>query len=370
MEIKTNINPRVLIWAREERGFSIDEVAKKLKLSSPALRQWETSGSDIPFGMLRRLAAEYKRQTAVFFLETVPEKIKKPDDCRNLAGSRETFSPETLLAIRRTDRYLEIARNLLGEENSTSQYSWIGTMADNFNKGNYNDVAEELRVLLQATVEEQKKIRGTEESFRYWRNKIEDNLGVFVFQFSMPEDELDGFSYITDGYPFAIVVNERKPAVRKVFTLFHEIGHIIKHQASVCRTDISTDPQIKIELECNKFAGEVLIPEKYLKDVKTLEDISRLARSFNVSSEVYLRRLFDKSMITDKAFFGLLKEIREKSKIPPKRKQKGFPSQIILSKSTRGKKLFDLVTNAAVSNRISYSVAADVLGLRIKNIGS
>ena len=77
--INVNINPSVLLWARQEAGYNIDEVATKLSVNSDLYEVWEKEGKDIPFGKLQNLATYYKRQIAVFFLPEVPAKIKKPD---------------------------------------------------------------------------------------------------------------------------------------------------------------------------------------------------------------------------------------------------------------------------------------------------
>ena len=75
-------------------------------------------------------------------------------------------------------------------------------------------------------------------------------------------------------------------------------------------------------------------------------------------------------MIGKDQFFDLLNRTRERSNQFPRKKQKGAPSMVIQSKSTRGNKFFSLVTNAAATNRISYSSASDLLGLKAGSIKS
>lgn len=363
--MKVDINPKILIWAREERGMSTTYVADKLKLEVSDLNQWEHNGKDILFGSLESVAKLYKRQTAVFFLSDVPAKVKKPKDCRNLAVDGGIFSTETMLAIRRTERYLHTARELLGIPFLDKQYEWL----KNFNGKNKNIEKEValLRELLEVDVDG-KSAQKSDVAFRNWRTKIEEKLGIFVFQFPVPENELDGFSYAFDEFPYAIVVNNKNAPVRKIFTLFHELYHILKQDSGACKPNFITPNQLNIELECNKFTSKFLVPKDHLKVTNSIDEIFRLAGLLNVSGEVYLRRLFDENRISKNKFFELLDSVRERSNRFPRKKREGYPSMIIQSKSTRGNKFFNIVINAATNSKISYSAGSDLLGLKVGNI--
>ena len=362
--MNVDINPKVLIWAREERGMSTKDVADKLKLEASDLSQWELDGKNILFGSLESIAKLYKRQTAVFFLSDVPAKVRKPKDCRNLAVDGGSFSPETMLAIRRTERYLQTARELSGIPYWNKQYEWL----KNFNGKNENIKKELglLKELLEVDISG-KSTQRSDVAFRNWRTKIEEKLGIFVFQFPMSDGELDGFSYAFDEFPYAIVVNNQNAPVRKIFTLFHELSHILKHDPGACKPDYTTN-QPNIELECNNFAGKFLVPEENLKITDSVDEIFRLAGLLNVSGETYLRRLSEENKISKNKFFELLDPVKERSNSFIRQKMKGAPSMIIQSKSTRGNKFFNAVTGAVTNNKISYSAASDLLGLKVGNI--
>lgn len=364
-----DINPKILIWAREERGMLTKDVAEKLKIQVSDLANWENNGKAIPFTMLELISKLYKRQTAVFFLSSVPEKIKKPKDCRNLAGRIGKFSVETMLAMRRTERYLEVARELLDPLYWTKQYEWtkIFTSKQDDNKKDISNLREMLDLQNYGGLKYQK----SDEAFRNWRLKIEEKLGIFVFQFSMPEDEIDGFSYAFDKFPYAIVVNNHNSPVRKIFTIFHELFHILKHNPCACNTDFSDNKrQLNIELECNKFAGSFLVPRENLKKAVSIEEIFSLAKLSNVSGETYLRRMHDEQLISPSKFFELLDLVKTRSSNFIRHKSKGAPSMFIQSKSTRGNKFFGIVTSAAATNQISYSSASDLLGLKASKFQS
>lgn len=362
--MKIDVNPKILIWAREERGISPQDAATKLKMNLGDLNQWEVDGKDVLFKSLESIAKLYKRQTAVFFLPDVPQKTKKPKDFRNLAVTNGAFSPETMLAIRRTERYLQTARELQGVDYWNKQYSWLKDFS-----GRKDEIEKEIKTLkeiLKVDIDG-KSTQRSDAAFRKWRTKIEEQLGIFIFQFPMGQNEFDGFSYAFDEFPYAIVVNNQNAAVKKIFTIFHELVHIFRHDPGACKPDYQ-DNQIIVELECNNFAGKFLVPENLLERADDVDEIFRLAGNFNVSGEAYLRRLDEENRISKTEFFDLLHPVRERSNSFKKQKQSGAPSMIIQSKSTRGNKFFNIVTGAVTNNQISYSAASDLLGLKVGSI--
>ena len=365
---QVKVNPKVLVWAREEKGFTKDEAASHLNIDAALLGKWEADGEAVPFNVLQQIAKAYKLHTGAFFLPDVPPKTKKIKDCRNLAKGNGRFSPDTLLAIRRTSRYLEVARDISDGSHWSNQYKWIGEF--NGKKANVEQEVKRLRDILDAPLDEQFKQNRADEAFRFWRKRIEDKLGIFVFQFAMPEKELDGFSYAFEALPYAIVVNNKQVSVRKIFTLFHEVAHILKRNPGICRMGdaLAASTGADIELECNNFAGKLLVPTESLVITTSVDKIFELGSQFNVSGEVYLRRLFEEKKIKRDTFFNLLEKVRERSDSFPRKKKEGSPSMVIQSKSTRGNAFFRLVVDAAVSNKISFSAASDLLGLKPGNI--
>src|SRR3989338_4314747 len=114
--IKIQVNPQVLLWARKEAGYKEQDIAEKFHIPLDRYIKWESTGKEIPLGILKAIANYYKRQIAVFLLPAPPPELKKPKDFRNLAVSQAGLSPDTLLAMRLAHKYLELAREILGEE--------------------------------------------------------------------------------------------------------------------------------------------------------------------------------------------------------------------------------------------------------------
>lgn len=370
--IKIKVRPQVLQWAREEAGFKAEDIALKLHISPERYSNWEINGKEIPLGLLKSIANYYKRQLAVFLLPAPPPKLIQPKDFRNLAVSQVGLSPDTLLAMRRTHKYLELAREILGETFWTNQYAWQNDTISFLEKKTKvfdQKITDWLRGKLQITIDEQQRFAGYDDAFKKWRNSVEQHLGIFVFQFSMPENEFDGFCYAGDKPPYAIVINSAAFKPRRIFTLFHELAHIIKNQSCICLTDITNTKQ-DIEFECNDFAGKFLVPDSYVYPIENINELAELAKRFKVSREVYLRRNFEREFIKEKDFFWFLKYLKEQKLPPQKEKKNGAPAPPVLSKSARGDKFYNLILDAVYNNKIDYTTASDVLGMGFNYIAS
>ncbi|HDJ9379622.1 TPA: ImmA/IrrE family metallo-endopeptidase [Escherichia coli] len=77
------------------------------------------------------------------------------------------------------------------------------------------------------------------------------------------------------------------------FTLFHEIGHLILHEAVRVRVEGKDSLSSEEEKEADKFAVDVLIPEEYRQQlsrygVRHWKEIIRLARKMGVSKGIVL----------------------------------------------------------------------------------
>jgi len=361
-----NINPKVLSWARTEMGTELVDMAFLLDIDHRIYNLWETDGKDVPFTKLKEISKLFKRQISCFFLPRAPKSVKKPKDHRNLKSCAENLSKDTLLAIRNTCRYQELLLNLNTQSYYETKYKWLSDFHKEFeDRSNIGNelIANWIRKRIGLSLEKQTKCRDPYGAYKLWRNLIEENLGISIFQFKMPIDEIQGFCY-GEEFPYCITVNSVHSApTGKIFTILHELAHIIKHQSSICYPDRISESQ-KLEFECNSFAGKVLMPKESIVPTFNSDDIYKKARKLNVSSEAYLRRMHSLKIVSDKDFFILLEEIRSKVKT-----KKGFAiiSQLQKSMNSRGNHLFNTVVDAAKGNKISYSNASDVLGIKINH---
>ena len=360
--INININPKILQWTRQEAGYNIEEVAQKLSIDSDRYLNWEKEGKYIPLGKLQNLAIYFKRQLAVFFLPEVPNKIKKPKDFRNLSPVDSSLSKDVLLILRRSAHLQGIANELEGDNYWNNKLSLLKEI-DSLKSE--QEIINHLRDIIGIDIEQQLKWKTDSEAYRNWRTAIGEKLGILTFQFSMPMDELQGFS-MTESLPYIIVTNSNHSYTGRVFTLFHELAHIIRHQSGMCLVD-KVEQNQKEEWACNTFAGNFLAPQNTLVPTDNLNEIKSYARKLKISREVYLHRLKEEGIIPDVKFYTLLDEIKAtyKNDTP---KKKGFVLPEVKSKASRGETFYNIIFEAISANRINYTDAAHALGLRVSRL--
>lgn len=365
MDSELRINPKLLQWAREECEYSQSEIASKIHVDQEQYLAWENTGAGLSLADLIALSRALKRQIAFFFLPSIPPKTKKPTDFRNLEPAMARLSEKTLLAIRHTARFRDFLLELHGAKYYEDKYSWLTRYKESFaGQLDSGESINWIRNLLNYPVEEQiASDINSETSYKRWRNSVENNLGVHVFQFAMPANEAQGFSY-SDSFPYSITINNAYPPTSRTFTLFHELGHILQSQSGLCKPDDTTlrRKETAIEYDCNSFAGSLLVPTKEVVPVKDKDIIFRYATKFKISSEVYLRRLFALGFVSENEFFPLLDEIR-RSVLPTK---PHYPkSPVTKSINSRGEALFNSTLEAMSQRRVTYSLASDILGLKV-----
>jgi Zn-dependent peptidase ImmA (M78 family) len=362
-----NINPEILVWARKESGLEIDEILSALEIDHPTYRLWERFGNNIPFSKIKILAKIFQRQTAIFFLPIVPEKSRRPIDNRNLNEFHSSFSFETMMAIRRAYRYVELLSRLNTASYYHNIYTWIDEFRSVFSYSNRIDreeICAWVRGRTGVATDKQISTQNQSQAYKMWRTAFEEKLGIPTFQFKMPVHEIQGFS-LNEQTPYCIAVNSKHSMTGRIFTLFHELGHLLKRQAGICFPEKVAKSQI-LESECNAFAGMLLIPREVVKPLASADEILAFSNKLKVSSEACLFRLKGLNLIDEKNFNSLLSEIRDRVKEPSK--SFGRATNIEKAISSRGQHLFDSVSGAAANNKISFGLASDILGLKINHL--
>lgn len=134
------------------------------------------------------------------------------------------------------------------------------------------------------------------------------SLGI-VIRRTPAEDEVSGFLLNQKPGPAIIGVNSLHHPNRQRFTIAHELGHYALHDFDELHVDqyvmrlrssASSTGEHKEEVEANRFAAELLMPESMLQDeilrlgVQDLSDdkaMQQLAKQFQVSVQAMTNRL-------------------------------------------------------------------------------
>jgi len=301
----TAANPEVLVWARERAGLTLSDVASHFNKTPEQVAAWE-SGEDWPtFNQLDRLAkAIYHRPVALFFLPEPPEEAAPEQEFRTLPDFDVAhLKADTRLAVRLGRAYQDSLRELTGGTNPANK-QLLRELKLTVSSGPVM-VAKSVRDYLGVSLGEQSSWRGSSGAMANWRTAVEE-AGVFVFKRSFKQKEVFGFCLEDDVFPI-IMVNNGATFTRQVFTLFHELAHLLAGVSSITTMDGSfvermSGPSRRVEVACNQFAAEFLVPaESFPWSDVNRDDLERsieeIARWYNVSREVILRRILDRGWV-------------------------------------------------------------------------
>ena len=174
------------------------------------------------------------------------------------------------------------------------------------------DLARRTRKYLDISVETQASWSDSTKALEIWRDCIEEK-GIFVFKDAFQVDFVDGFSLVHDQFP-VIYLNNSRPHVRQIFSLFHELAHLLLRQNGITRgVKIGGE---KIERFCNRFAAEFLVPSADLEtrlDFSDYDDtaIGALASYYKVSRPVILLKLIDRRILKPAVYKRMIKKWKE-----------------------------------------------------------
>lgn len=190
-----------------------------------------------------------------------------------------------------------------------------------------------------------------------------ENAGIKIFTFD--RDSTCGFGFCinaNDGGPaIAVNVNNSITTERKIFTIAHELGHILLHPHSFGVSEENKNE----ENEADQFAGLFLMPEeefvnKYKESygMHPVDRILYVKRYFRVSYEAVLKRISILNKDT---------EIHNKFCIAYKAKYKRdlknhFEPQGLDEFDFNEDRLLFLVRNALDQNKITLHLASEILG--------
>ncbi len=370
--IEVSVQPEVLRWARESSGSSIEEAAGRIGTSPALFARLERETPKLRLSQLRILADYYKRPLAAFLLSEPPDEPRPPEDFRMLPGQHRVLERETRLAIRKASRLRSVASEImknLGRDSSPKIES--ARLSDD-----PGEIAARERQALGVPIATQFNWTDERQAYRTWRRAVEER-NILVFQIHLPLEDARGFS-LSEGEPFAIAVSSSDAVHARIFTLFHEFAHLLLRRPAVClpgKESKSKTSEAAVERWCNRFAGELLVPDSELRailgeypavlETNVSETLAATSRRFRVSEHVALWRMREIELIPKALFNREMSRLQRLNKI----RRKGGGGQFSASGRVLGEngRLFtSLVLEARGRNVVSYAEVVDYLSLRLK----
>ncbi len=228
------INPRVLQWARTERGLTEEEAAKRLKIEVATLTSMEREARELTLGELERIAGQYRIPLASLLmpepLPPVADQRRRLQDFRVYDGHRVgELSTDTIIAIEEAFSFADDLSDLRQAERKSLRPSCLP-------RYKLTDMpafaAEQERARLKISVQTQLEWTTDREAFLSWREAVEAQ-GVFAYQLKLGDDDTRGFA-IWDEREIPIVVIDAGESgyQAKNYTLWHEYAHIFSEWAA------------------------------------------------------------------------------------------------------------------------------------------
>ncbi|MBV6462564.1 MAG: hypothetical protein HJHJAOHD_02740 [Flavobacteriales bacterium] len=369
--IYIEVNHKVLVWARESLAITRNQASEKTGITAKRLVQLEEGEKQPTLDELKEFSKTYKRTIATLLLAKPPKEKPLPTDRRTIdSKDLGNFHEKTIMAVRKAralaQSFVELRQELGIDIPKFSLSASIQEQPQN--------VAAKIRKYLN--LDELREIESINHALEAYIEKVE-SLGVAIFQLSLTQDKLRGFSIVDDVMPIIGIKRGGEQATAKIFTLFHELGHILLNEGGLC--DLSEKTNIEIEKWCNAFSAEVLIPTSELLKMEVVleqkhsnnkiwakKDLVELGNYFHVGPLAILRSLLENKLTTP-VFY---KEKHQAWNKPQFGRAKHPEGKNIAKETIRekGRTYISLAFSAYDQNRIDLKDLSDFLGIRLSYI--
>lgn len=300
MATSVPITATVLRWAIDTSGLADSEVAKRAGVAPPRLADWLAGLEEPTLTQFRKLAAAVKRPTATLLLPAPPPDFTPGVEFRSAAnGESRPLNRKEQLKLReiaRVQRGLRwVARELNDPPAQLPVFDPQTTPAS---------AAQWFRGALRVTASQQIGWATDSEAFKGWRDALE-NLGVYSMAVPLGADSMKGFSLWDDWCP-VVVANTHWNNTARIFTLFHEVAHLLTRTNSMCAADaLTVQGGDGFERWCETFAAEFLLPwsdvlrlvpalaHGHVVDLSIAKDV---ARTFKVSLRATVLKFIDEGI--------------------------------------------------------------------------
>ena len=295
------ITPEVLAWARLRGGYTIDE----LKPAFRAIEAWEAGTASPTYSQLEQLSQKFGLPVAVFFFPEPPKVEPVRESFRTLPDAEFELIPRRVKKLLRKAKAMQLNLIELNDGRGPTTRAILRDISFSVST-NVQSMADLVREYLDIPIEKQLRWQSVESALEVWRSAL-SAVSISVFKDAFRIDEYSGFCLYHDQFPL-IFVNNSNSKTRQVFTLFHELAHLLFHTSGI---DTITDDYVAalplnertIEIMCNRFASAFLVPDQHF-DVAvggmpaTMETAEQLARRYHVSREVIFRKLLDRALVS------------------------------------------------------------------------
>ena len=359
------ITPEVVTWARECAGFSVDAAIADFR----KIVEWEAGEAFPSYPQLEKMAEKFKVPIAVFFFPAPPKLPPIEETFRTLGPDQIAEIPPRIRLLLRKARTFQMGlEELHGNRNQAKRLITRDLAFRTTDR--IKQIAADVRNYLGVTMEQQFAWGNAETALEEWR-KVFLDVGVYVFKDSFREPDYSGFCLYDDEFPI-IYVNNTTAKTRQIFTLFHEMAHLLFHTSGVDTQGDRFVGQLdgddrRVEFICNRMAAYLLVPEEtfdsaFAGQAPTETAAAELAQLFSVSREFIFRKFLDRDLITPAEYDQAAHRWAEQGRRGPGGDH--YNTKI----SYLGAEYINLAFERFYQKRIDYNQLADILDTKPKNL--
>ena len=236
----------------DARGLSLGDLSLRLKVPTDELNRIIGGQINRKETLLKGIATELLVPDFFLFLEDLPPIPTSIPDFRLSNPKHAKYSRETLKTI-------ELARSIQHSATSLATYDNLRKLRQsNFTELGIVKTAASIRKTIGLTTRAQFDARDARIFYADVRKSIERHQ-IFVLQDSFPSEDGAGFCLSQHvGYDMIVINTLKQSYERRLFTLAHELCHVILGQSGVSDPNVTSSV---MERRCNKFAGHFLAPD-------------------------------------------------------------------------------------------------------------
>jgi len=295
------ITPAVLTWARQRAGYTLEEAKRDFR----HIEAWESGEAFPTYPQLEKLADKYGAPIAVLFWPEPPEIEPIETSFRTLPEPQFERLPKRMKALLRKAKGLQIGLAELNDGRNPADRLIARDLSFPIH-ARLDDIADKVRSYLGVSLEAQMGWENVDKALENWRYSLGD-VGIFVFKDAFLEADYSGFCLYDKEFPI-VYINNTTAKSRQIFTLFHELAHLLFRTSGVDKIrddyiDALKGDARSIEILCNRFAAKFLVPSdafdrEFRGRQASRETAALLAERFNVSREVIYRMFLDRRFIS------------------------------------------------------------------------
>ncbi len=371
------ITPRLVTWAREREGLTLETAAERVNIDPARLESWESDVAHPTFRQAQNLAQKLHIPFGYLFLRAPPSEELPLPDLRAI-GDRPPISPSPELsdvlqdALRKRDWYREHQ-----EDEEASPLAFIARYSLSESP---TQIAADIRETLGINEDMRQKATSW-EGFLVLLVRQAEQAGILVLRSGVVGNnnlrklsvaEFQGFAISDDLAPL-VFINGQDWKAAQVFTLAHELAHLWIGESGISNLDYrkrSSQHQNRIERLCDQVAVEVLVPNqdfisRWQVETPIDENLQALAKRYRVSQFVILRRALENEQLTDTQYWDHYDQLRAKVKGKGPPGGGNFYANLLARNSST---LTLALLSAARVGRVPYRDAARLLNVRMRTL--